>query len=109
MFEKTKLKLQKGKEWAINHKADFAYYGGCVVGAVATAIVMNYSHKKDVQETINKFPNEHRVLVRGQGASGKYTLTGGDIKIGELSDTMISQGIPGDYKVVGALVYTDKY
>ena len=109
MLEKIKEKGKKIKQWAVEHKTDLAYFGGCIVGAAITCAVYKHDDKKAMTETRKRYPGETGVLSMRKYADYIDYTYGTDLgTVDKLSDRLIENGAVKDAKVIGALVYTKK-
>ena len=110
MFKKIKEVAGKGKQWAINHKVDLAYFGGAIVGVAATTIAYNYTDTKNKEAYNKKFAPEIRVLSTRKDAYWIDALypTNNPCTMSELSDRLIANGAEKGAPVIGALVYSKK-
>lgn len=109
MFERTKQKASKVKNWVVEHKTDVAYFTGCAVGAVLTAVVIDFDNKCKRENARNSNSNVCNLLAMRNQADREYGMYGNmGPTVGGLSDYITDYGVPEDEQVIGALVYTKK-
>lgn len=109
MFEKIKQKAKDMKSWMSRHKMEVGAVIGYCIGVGVMGVLTVYDDKKSVEEYKKKYPQEIGVIARRKYANGAYAYHGtSDMTINKISDSLISEGVSGDEKVVGALIYTNK-
>lgn len=115
MFETIKKKAKEGKEWCVDHKQDFRDLGFYMLGATAVMVGMSIGNaidEKNNSKRIEKnFHGETGVMKSGltNGDHKYYCFGGTEQDYFEAKNMQDQLGVPGDAKVVSAIVYTKQH
>lgn len=107
--EKAKLQVAKGKVWVANNKFEIGYAVGAVVSIVTMTVINDVNNKHRIEENRKRYSPEIGVLRTRKDADERYSYCGhADMTVDKISDSLMSEGVSGSEKVVGALIYIQR-